>query len=144
MDTFIFQPNQTALVREQHSSLRLHEGLHGTVIADHRPMLQRSDSSNCADPRGHTEFAIVTQTQTCSVLHVSSFHCMSIMVLAHLHHPVKAYQRESEDNRGEKVRQSFMPSSCSHPQIEKTKQTTEAAISTLFLLGSLALSSLLV
>lgn len=65
------------------------------------------------------------------------------MILAHLHHPVKAYQRESEDNRGEKLRQSFMPSYSSHPQMEK-KLMTEAAISTLSLPGSLTLSSLLV
>lgn len=65
------------------------------------------------------------------------------MILTHLHHPVKAYQRESEDNRGEKLRQSFMPSYSSHPQMEK-KLMTEAAISTLSLSGSLTLSSLLV
>lgn len=56
---FFFQPNQTALVREQHLSLRLHEWLHGTVLADHRLMLQRGDSSWHTDPRGRTKVAPV-------------------------------------------------------------------------------------
>lgn len=66
------------------------------------------------------------------------------MILAQLHHPVKAYQRESEDNGGEKLRQSFMPTYSSHThQMRKKKkhQMTEAAIETLSLLGSLAFSS---
>lgn len=71
MDTFIFQPNQTALVREQHLSLRLHECLHGTVITDHRLMLQRSDSSDHTVPRGHAEFAMVTDSAVCAVSHRS-------------------------------------------------------------------------
>lgn len=56
---FFFQANQTALVREQLLSLRLHEWLHGTVMADHRLTLQRGDSSWHTDPRGHTEVATV-------------------------------------------------------------------------------------
>lgn len=124
------QTNQTALVRQQHSSVRPHEGLHGTVVADHRLTLQTGDSSRHTDPRGraevkerstvrareHAHTRTHKRTKTRSVRRASSFPCAPITIPARLHHPVRAYHRESEDARGEKLRRSFTPTRASQPR----------------------------
>lgn len=83
MDTFIFHPNQTALVREQHLCFRLHECLDGIVITDHRLMLQRklfprSDSSYHRGPhvqslRRIMDCVVLTHAHTDTYAHTQSY-----------------------------------------------------------------------